>query len=74
MAEADDSASDTVMGLRGEDHAIWIIATDDKTPEAAALLTAYMENDSYREAIKASIVSAYKQVENSPQTVDDLEH
>ncbi|KTC02253.1 hypothetical protein AO388_25355 [Pseudomonas sp. ICMP 10191] len=74
MSEADVRASDTVMGLRGEDHAIWVIATDDKTPEAAALLTAYMENDSYREAFKASIVAAYKQVENSPQSVDDLDH
>ncbi|WP_460385266.1 hypothetical protein [Pseudomonas amygdali] len=74
MSEADVRASDTVMGLRGEDHAIWIIATNDKTPEAAALLTAYMENDSYREAFKASIVAAYKQVENSPKLVDDLDH
>ncbi|SPE17181.1 hypothetical protein PSCFBP2116_P300074 (plasmid) [Pseudomonas syringae] len=74
MSEADVRASDTVMGLRGEDHAIWIIATDDKTPEAAAMLTAYMENDSYREAFKASIVAAYKQVENSPKLVDDLDH
>ncbi|WP_327185910.1 LPD7 domain-containing protein [Pseudomonas savastanoi] len=41
MSEADVRASDTVMGLRGEDHAVWIIATNDKTPEAAALLTAY---------------------------------
>ncbi|UZS65329.1 hypothetical protein OQB64_26610 (plasmid) [Pseudomonas syringae] len=74
MSEADVRASDTVMGLRGEDHAVWIIATNDKTPEAAALLTAYMENDSYREAFKASIVAAYKQVENSPKLVDDLDH
>nr|WP_306795107.1 LPD7 domain-containing protein [Pseudomonas syringae group genomosp. 3] len=74
MSEADVRASDTVMGLRGEDHAIWIIATNDKTPEAAAMLTAYMENDSYREAFKASIVAAYKQVENSPKLVDDLDH
>ncbi|KPW57157.1 Relaxase, partial [Pseudomonas syringae pv. broussonetiae] len=27
MSEADVRASDTVMGLRGEDHAVWIIAT-----------------------------------------------
>ncbi|RMU83430.1 hypothetical protein ALP22_200239 [Pseudomonas coronafaciens pv. porri] len=74
MSEADVRASDTVMGLRGEDHAVWIIATNDKTPEAAALLTAYMENDSYREAFKASIVAAYKQVENSPKLVDDMDH
>ncbi|NYS39800.1 hypothetical protein F2S88_01900 [Pseudomonas syringae pv. actinidiae] len=74
MSEADVRASDTVMGLRGEDHAVWIIATNDKTPEAAAMLTAYMENDSYREAFKASIVAAYKQVENSPKLVDDLDH
>ncbi|EPN07042.1 Orf54 [Pseudomonas syringae pv. actinidiae ICMP 19102] len=74
MSEAEVRASDTVMGLRGEDHAVWIIATNDKTPEAAALLTAYMENDSYREAFKASIVAAYKQVENSPKLVDDLDH
>ncbi|MCD5997338.1 hypothetical protein KDX38_27680 [Pseudomonas sp. CDFA 602] len=74
MSEADVRASDTVMGLRGEDHAVWIIATDDKTPEAAAMLASYMENDSYREAFKASIVAAYKQVENSPKLVDDLDH
>ncbi|KPY76168.1 Orf54 [Pseudomonas syringae pv. spinaceae] len=74
MSETDVRASDTVMGLRGEDHAVWIIATNDKTPEAAAMLTAYMENDSYREAFKASIVAAYKQVENSPKLVDDLDH
>ncbi|KWS11030.1 relaxase [Pseudomonas syringae pv. syringae] len=74
MSEADVRASDTVMGLRGKDHAIWLIAADDKTPEAAAMLTAYMENDSYREAFKASIVDAYKQVENSPKLVDDLDH
>ncbi|WP_232918436.1 LPD7 domain-containing protein [Pseudomonas syringae] len=73
MSEADVRASDTVMALRAEDHAVWIIATNDKTPEAAALLTAYMENDSYREAFKASIVAAYKQVENSPKLVDDLD-
>lgn len=74
MSEADVRASDTVMALRGEDHAIWIIATDDKTPEAAAMLASYMENDSYREAFKSSIVAAYKTVENSPQSVDDLDH
>ncbi|OSR30328.1 hypothetical protein B7R56_00345, partial [Pseudomonas savastanoi pv. retacarpa] len=74
MSEADVRASDTVMGLRGEDHAIWIIATDDMTPEAAAMLTAYMENDSYREAFKSSLENAYKQVENSPKLVDDLDH
>ncbi|KPX50316.1 putative Relaxase, partial [Pseudomonas savastanoi pv. glycinea] len=74
MSEADVRASDTVMGLRGKDHAIWLIAADDKTPEAAALLTAYMENDSYREAFKASVVDLYKQVENSPKLVDDLDH
>ncbi|WP_046720434.1 LPD7 domain-containing protein [Pseudomonas syringae] len=74
MSETDVRASDTVMGLRGEDHAVWIIATNDKTPEAAAMLTVYMENDSYREAFKASIVAAYKQVENSPKLIDDLDH
>ncbi|MEQ4258916.1 LPD7 domain-containing protein [Pseudomonas syringae] len=74
MSEPDVKASDVVMGLRGEDHAVWIISTNDKTPEAAAMLTAYMENDSYREAFKASIVAAYKQVENSPKLVDDLDH
>nr|WP_172689534.1 LPD7 domain-containing protein [Pseudomonas syringae]AQX42324.1 Relaxase [Pseudomonas syringae pv. syringae] len=73
MSEADVRASDTVMGLRGKDHAIWLIAADDKTPEAAAMLTAYMENDSYREAFKASVVDLYKQVENSPKLIDDLD-
>ncbi|CZT26096.1 relaxase [Pseudomonas cerasi] len=70
MSEADVRASDTVMGLRGKDHAIWLIAAE-QDPEA---LTSYMENDSYREAFKASIVATYKQVENSPKLVDDLDH
>ncbi|WP_319941727.1 LPD7 domain-containing protein [Pseudomonas californiensis] len=73
MSEADVKASDVVMGLRGEDHAIWIIATDDKTPEAVAMLTSYMENDSYREAFKSSLETAYKQVESWPDSVEDLD-
>ncbi|RMT25618.1 Relaxase [Pseudomonas amygdali pv. mori] len=73
MSEADVRASDTVMGLRGEDHAVWIIATDDKSPEAAALLTAYMENDSYREAFKGGLENAYRQVETWPESVKDLD-
>ncbi|WP_414860602.1 LPD7 domain-containing protein [Pseudomonas cerasi] len=73
MSEADVRASDVVMGLRGEDHAVWIIATDDKSPEAAALLTAYMENDSYREAFKGGLENAYRQVETWPESVKDLD-
>ncbi len=73
MSEADVRASDTVMGLRCEDHAVWIIATDDKSPEAAALLTAYMENDSYREAFKGGLENAYRQVETWPESVKDLD-
>lgn len=73
LTEADVRESDTVMGLRGEDHAVWIIATGDQTPEAAAMLSSYMENDSYREAFKSALENAYKQAENLPQAVQDLD-
>ena len=73
LSEADVRASDTVMSLRAEDHAVWLIATDDRTPEAAAMLTSYMENDAYREAFKGTIEALYAQAKDSPETVQALD-
>jgi hypothetical protein len=73
MTEADVKASDTVMGLRGEDHAMWMIATGDKTPEAVAMLTTYMERDHYREAFKDTVESVYRQAQGSPETIQSLD-
>ena len=73
LTEADVRASDTVMSLRAEDHAVWLIATDDKTPEAAAMLASYMENDAYRETFKGAIEALYTQAKDSPETVEALD-
>jgi hypothetical protein len=73
LTEADVRASDTVMTLRAEDHAVWLIATDDKTPEAAAMLASYMENDAYRETFKGAIEALYAQAKGSPETVQALD-
>ena len=73
LTEADVRASDTVMSLRAEDHAVWLIATDDKTPEAAAMLASYMENDAYRETFKGAIEALYAQAKGSPETIQALD-
>nr|WP_246231504.1 LPD7 domain-containing protein [Pseudomonas quercus] len=73
MTETDVKASDTVMGLRGEDHAMWMIATGDKTPEAVAMLTTYMEHDHYREAFKETVESVYRQAQGSPEALQSLD-
>lgn len=73
LSESDVQASPTVMGLRGEDHAMWLIGTGDKTPEATAMLTAYMGNDYYREAFKETIEAAYRQVGDSPEALKGLD-
>lgn len=73
LSEADVRSSDTVMGLRGEDHAIWLVATNDKSPEAMAMMTSYMENDSYRDAFKGAIESFYAKSQNSPESIQTLD-
>lgn len=73
LSEADVRGSDTVMGLRGEDHAVWLIATNDKTPDAVAMISSYMENDSYREAFKGVIEDFYTKSQASPETIKALD-
>ena len=73
MSEADVRSSDTVMGLRGEDHAIWLVATNDKTPDALAMISSYMENDSYREAFKGAIEDFYAKSQSSPESIKALD-
>jgi type IV secretion system protein VirB4 len=73
MSEADVRSSDTVMGLRGEDHAIWLVATNDKSPDAMAMISSYMENDSYREAFKGAIEDFYTKSEGSPDSIRTLD-
>jgi len=73
LSEADVRSSDTVMGLRGEDHAIWLVATNDKSPDALAMISSYMENDSYREAFKGAIEDFYAKSQNSPESIQSLD-
>jgi hypothetical protein len=73
ISEADVRSSDTVMGLRAEDHVIWLVATPDNTPEATALLSSYMENTAYREAFKGALESLYSRAASSPEDIQVLD-
>jgi hypothetical protein len=73
LTEAEVLSSDTMMGLRGEDHAMWLVATNDQTPEGVAMVTAYMENDEYREQFKSTLEDLYDQHQGSPEIIASLD-
>jgi hypothetical protein len=73
VSDQDVRGSDTIMQMRGEDHAVWILGASDATPEGTAMLKAYMENDSYREAFKATIEKLYVQYQHVPDTITTLD-
>ncbi|WP_426120582.1 LPD7 domain-containing protein, partial [Pseudomonas sp. PSRC3] len=73
LTEAEVLSSDTMMGLRGEDHAMWLVATNDHTQEAVAMVTAYMENDEYRERFKSTLEDLYDQHQGSPEIIVSLD-
>jgi hypothetical protein len=73
ISEAEVLSSDTVMAMRAEDHVMWIIASPDNTPEAAAMLASYMENPAYREVFKDSVESLYRSFANSPEDTKVLD-
>ena len=73
MTEEDVQASDTVMGMRGEDHAAWLVSTSDHTPEALSMLRSYMDRDSYRESFKSSIEALYERYQHSPDDTATLD-
>lgn len=73
VSDQDVRSSDSVMHLRGEDHAMWIVGAGDNTSEGTAMLKAYMENDSYREAFKATIDKLYDQYRDVPETIKTLD-
>lgn len=73
VSDQEVRGSDTIMQMRGEDHAVWILAASDAAPEGTAMLKAYMENDSYREAFKATIEKLYAQYQHAPETIKTLD-
>lgn len=73
LTEAEVLSSDTVMGLRGEDHAIWLVATGDQTPEAVAMLRTYMENPVYRDAFKSTLEDFYSKSQHSADALSSLD-
>ncbi|WP_258178624.1 LPD7 domain-containing protein [Pseudomonas fluorescens] len=73
LTEAEVLSSDTMMGLRGEDHAMWLVATSDHTKEGVAMITAYMENDEYRDRFKTTLEDLYDQHQDSPETIEALD-
>jgi hypothetical protein len=73
LSEAEVLSSDTVMSMRAEDHVMWMIASPDNTPEAAAMLALYMQNPAYREAFKDSMESLYRNFASSPEDIKILD-
>lgn len=73
LSEAEVLSSSTVMQLRGEDHAIWLVASNDQSQGALTLLTSYMQNDSYRDSFKSTIEGLYAEAADSPEALQGLE-
>jgi hypothetical protein len=73
LSETEVRSSDTVMSMRAEDHVMWMIASPDHTPEAAAMLAAYMQNPAYRDTFKDSLESLYRNFANSPEDTKVLD-
>jgi hypothetical protein len=59
LSEQDIAGSATAMQVRGENHANWLVATLDNTPEAVSMISTLMENDSYRESFKDGMQDLY---------------
>ncbi len=73
MTEEQVRASDSVMAVRGEDHALWLVNTHDKSPEAVTMISAYLENDSYRDSFKRVIEDFYAVAQDSPEALQSLD-
>lgn len=73
LKDSDVRASSFSMDMRAQDNAMWLVATQDSTPEATATLTAYLQNDAYREAFKSTIDGLYDNYQDSPETIKSLD-
>jgi hypothetical protein len=69
LSEADIVGSATAMQVRGDNHANWLVATADKSPEAVALITQHMSNDAYRESFKEAIQGLYALPSNTEKDI-----
>lgn len=67
LSESEAVTSQTAMALRGEAHANWLAGTADHTPEAVAMLTQYLQDDTYRESFKRAIDDLYELCEKLPE-------
>ncbi len=72
-SEAEVRTSPVMMGLRGEDHATWLVASNDHSPQAEALLSSYMEDPFYREQFKSTMEALCKSAEAVPGAMEALE-
>jgi hypothetical protein len=69
LSEADIVGSATAMQVRGDNHANWLVATADNSPEAVALITQHMSNDAYRESFKEAIQDLYALPSNTEKDI-----
>lgn len=73
LTEQDVRESSTMMELRGADHATWLVASNDFSPAAEAMMSSYMEDPFYREEFKSTMETIYEVAEQSPETLAALE-
>lgn len=73
LTEQEVTGSESAMQTRGENHANWLFGTVDHTPEAIAMITKYMQNDSYRESFKHAIEDLYVLTETVPDARASLD-
>ncbi|WP_421556709.1 LPD7 domain-containing protein [Pseudomonas kitaguniensis] len=72
LTEAEVLSAGAMMSLRGEDHAMWLVATNDHTPEGIAMVSKYLEHADYRETFKSTIEGLYERAEQSPEAIDSI--
>jgi hypothetical protein len=72
LTEDDVHGSVTVMGVRGEDHAMWLVAASEPSPESMEMVKTYLANDSYRKNFKQTLEGLYGQA-ISPEDVKLLD-
>lgn len=73
LSEDEMLATDVLMEFRAENHVNWLVAYQDHSPEAVALVEACLEHPSYRATLKNEIEKMYSLALQYPHEKDVLD-
>ncbi len=66
LSEGDMRATDVLMEFRAENHVNWLVAYEDHSPEAVALVESCLEDPTYRETFKHEVEKMYSLARTGP--------